>query len=237
MDNKGLMDAYDALSKAGDDMVAAFEKNSQGYGYKYASLQQFTGTVRRVLASRGLAIVQPIDYVNGEQILRTLIYYKGWHEPIVASVMPLKEFTRLADDPPEEGKKKQALHPGQKQGAGITYARKYAIQAILCLAPDETDLDLDNPKIAPKSAQKDEKKKEPPKKESTQAVPVVVVHPAPIEPEREKMLEGIRLLYKKDKGTIERVFAKNGVTSLDLRTCDLDIVRAIHHQINTGEIE
>jgi hypothetical protein len=212
----GLMAAYEALSKAGDDMVAAFEKNSQGYGYKYASLQQFTGTVRRVLAAHGLAIVQPIDYVNGEQILRTQIYYKGYHEPIVSSIVPLKEYTNLAD----EGGAKQKLHPGQKQGAGITYARKYAIQAILCLAPDETDFDLDDPRIAPQA----------PKKEVV-AAPKVAADPA-----REEMLSGLRIAYKADPEAVTNVLASHGLTTAEMQTCPLDKLKSVYDALNRGEV-
>jgi hypothetical protein len=135
----------------------------QGHGYKYASLQQFTGAVRSVFARYGLLIVQPIVYLHDKQFIRTDIYHESCDVPIVSSLVPLDPYAEMEDGIDRNtGKPKKTLHNGQKLGAGITYARKYALQAILCLAPDEPDLDLDSARLAPQA------ERDAPKKETTE---------------------------------------------------------------------
>jgi hypothetical protein len=128
------LEGYKALSVVGAELVGEFEKSKEGNCYKYAPLQEFTGTIRSAFSKHGLLMMQPIVLFEGKQYIKTLIYHVSCEEPICESMVPVDPYASTVNH----------LQNGQKIGAGITYARKYAIQAILCLSTDEASLDLDD---------------------------------------------------------------------------------------------
>lgn len=90
---------------------------------KFASLAGVMKTVRPVLAKHGLAIVQQPTNMDFEKpaLLTTLLHVSG--ASIVSDPFPLA-----------------VEKPGpQAQGAALTYARRYAVLAILGLVGDEDD--------------------------------------------------------------------------------------------------
>lgn len=100
---------------------------------KYASLDHIIATVRPILASHKLAIVQGSEVApTADTVLveTKLIHESGeWLSSSV--VMPLvgrmlKGGGRAAPDP-------------QSGGSAVTYGRRYGLSAILCLSTDEDD--------------------------------------------------------------------------------------------------
>ena len=189
-----------ALSEAGGELVSKFEKNQEGFGYKYAGLQQFTGAIRSVFAKYDLVIFQPLVTIDGQSYIRTIIYHTSCDEPIVSSDLPISDYVDV-----DLGSAKK-LHKGQKMGAGITYARKYAIQSILCLAPDEKELDLDSKTMA---VEEDKQEIESPKigRQSKKERG---------EPQRYELLAEIRKLANKNRLITKRTIESFGVKEEDL---------------------
>lgn len=91
------------------------------YQFRYATLDRITDMTRRVLAENGLCILQPIvSTERGPALVTRLLHESGqWMECEVAL--------------PPLGQNPQAF------GSVVTYVRRYAISAMLNIAPDEDD--------------------------------------------------------------------------------------------------
>ena len=113
-----------ALSKAQADITGALKDSSNPFfKSKYADLASCWDACRKQLAANNLAVIQTI-YVHWESgqtmLATTLVHSSGeW----IRSDLPV-----LAKD----------LSP-QAQGSGITYARRYALAAIVGLAQMDDD--------------------------------------------------------------------------------------------------
>ena len=93
--------------------------NTGTYSYKYADLASILDLVRPILAKHGLAIAQDVVMEDG----RLLIYTR-----LIHSSGECLDFGPLAGS---------VGTSWQQTGGGITYARRYALQAILGIAADE----------------------------------------------------------------------------------------------------
>ena len=103
----------------------AIGKSADGYGYKYAPLDRVIAAVRPVLASNGLSFVQmPGVSEHPDQIVLTsmLMHSSGEFLEETATI-PL----------PKVGKANEA----QCYGAGLTYLRRYSLEAMLGIATGE----------------------------------------------------------------------------------------------------
>ena len=90
------------------------------YKTKYATLDSVLDAVTEPLAANGLAIVQTVNPVAEQPILTTHLYHESGES--IESNYPLP-----------------AIADPQKLGAAITYARRYALCAILSVTADEDD--------------------------------------------------------------------------------------------------
>ncbi len=97
-------------------------KTSKGYNYQYADLATVWDSIRKPLSENGLAVVQTTDSddVGNPIIITTLIHTSGEWISGRLVVKPVKP------DP-------QAL------GSAITYGRRYALMAIVGVAPADDD--------------------------------------------------------------------------------------------------
>ena len=128
-----------ALAKAQMELKRAAKSASNPYfKSKYAGLDDVIEACRNVLNSHGIAVTQTVEYspertTRSEEgaalsstpqqtfLVTTLLY----GEQSIRSVMPLEY-------------KKADM---QSLGSAITYARRYSLQGICCLATDEPDDD------------------------------------------------------------------------------------------------
>lgn len=76
--------------------------------------------VTPALGKHGLAVIQTTALTDGKTVLQTHLYHESGES--ITSIYPLPE---IADS--------------QKFGAALTYARRYALCAILCVTADEDD--------------------------------------------------------------------------------------------------
>lgn len=101
-----------------DKTVQVRTKTGGTYTFAYAPLDTIMDKIRPALKSNGLAFMQSL---NGESLSTTLLHTSG--EWLASDPMPV----RVADSGP------------QAFGSAITYARRYALTAILGLVTEDDD--------------------------------------------------------------------------------------------------
>ncbi len=98
-------------------------KDKQGYNYRYTTLAYLIDMVRPLLKKHGLSVIQtPITDSRGIGTVTLLLHESGQY---IKSrfVMPLPKLS--------------GTNITQDAGAAISYARRYALSAVLGLASDE----------------------------------------------------------------------------------------------------
>ena len=110
-------------------------KDASGYGYKYTPLDTVVETITPLLAAVGLGYVQmpSNESESGLSLTTRLIHISGqWMESTLNIPIPVV------------GKSNEA----QAYGAALTYARRYALTAMLGIVADE-DVDANMPSEKP----------------------------------------------------------------------------------------
>jgi hypothetical protein len=121
MQTENTSDIAAALAKAQGAMVAAkFDKTNPHFKNKYASLAAVIDAIRKPLAENGLSYTQATEIRDGGFVLVTTL--RNASGQWIASEYPLPM-----------GAKPQEL------GSALTYARRYSLSAIACIAADEDD--------------------------------------------------------------------------------------------------
>lgn len=144
------------LSKKGEE---------SSYSYSYSNLADFLPDVREVLSAEGVALVQAVAFEgDGEHRHLALVTELVKGEQWVRSTIPL------------------AVHDGtttQQFGSEITYARRYALMALLGLAAVDDD---DDGKAATDAKPEPRKRAEPaPKREAAPPKPRDTLAPEEVE--------------------------------------------------------
>ena len=113
-----------ALAKAQGEMSSA-SKDTKGYNYKYADLASVWGACREPLSRNGLAVTQVETQNEHGDVLVTILGHSSgqW----IRSIMSI----RVKSD----GK----MNELQQRGSVLTYLRRYALSAIVGIAPAEDD--------------------------------------------------------------------------------------------------
>jgi hypothetical protein len=111
----------EALSKAQGAMSGALKDSTNPFfKSRYADLESVWSACRKPLSDNGLAIIQTTDYTEGVRIITTLVHSSGeW----VQGVLPI-----MAKDETPQG-----------IGSAITYARRYALAAIVGVYQTDDD--------------------------------------------------------------------------------------------------
>jgi len=116
-----------ALLDAQIELPVALERNAQGYGYRYTTLDKLLEVVRPVLNKHGLAVEQAICFTALPD---------GPPAPTLVTRLRHPESGETEGDtmllPPLDGNM-------QHHGSAITYARRYALAAMLGIASEEDD--------------------------------------------------------------------------------------------------
>ena len=112
-----LVAAQADLRNPGKDKTA----NTGTYSYRYADLASILDLVRPILAKHGLAVLQDVRMEEGRLLIFTRLLHSSGES---------LEFGPLAGS---------VGSSWQQTGGGITYARRYALQAALGIAADEDD--------------------------------------------------------------------------------------------------
>jgi len=127
-------------------------KTKEAYGYKYADLSSVLAEVRTVFSKHGLSFTQEVTATEKGISVKTLLIHTSGEWIEYLTIIPSISLKGTND--------------AQNAGAGITYARRYAISAIAGISSEE-DTDAaekntpKNPpqtKTQPKATQKAEDK-------------------------------------------------------------------------------
>lgn len=132
------MSLNEALATAQAELPKAEKSSANPYfKSKYAGLNEVIDAVRPVLNKYGIAVTQRVDFTpetvetspTGGEVRKALQAYLRTELALgsesISSIVPL------------EYKKGDA----QSLGSAITYARRYGLQSLVCLATDEPDDD------------------------------------------------------------------------------------------------
>ena len=164
------------------------------YSSRYADLASVVKAAQPVLAKHGLAVSQHPTVVDGEPSLTTYLLH--------SSGQSLVSTMRLC----------AAKHDPQGQGAAITYARRFAYQAVLGLVADDDD--DGNRATAVKQA------------EPKRGMPAGARSPADV---ARTDLAAMLKAKKLDMGVVAKRFADD--YGMDIREADKETVEAFHTKI------
>lgn len=132
-----INDLAAALAKAQGQITGALKDSANPFfKSKYADLASCWDACRKQLSENGLSVIQTTTVDNGHVLVETTLAHSSgqW----IRGSLPVK----VKDDGP------------QAQGSGITYARRYALAAIVGLAQIDDDAEAaqgrtDNPRKIP----------------------------------------------------------------------------------------
>ena len=135
MQSENIAELAAALSKAQANITGALKDSANPFfKSRYADLNSVWDACRKQLTDNGLSVIQTTDIVSDTVVVRTTLAHASgqW----ISGVLPVK----AKDDGP------------QAQGSGITYARRYALAAIVGLAQidDDAEAAQGRPGITPK---------------------------------------------------------------------------------------
>ena len=167
------------------------------YSSRYADLASVVKAAQPVLAKHGLAVSQHPTVVDGEPSLTTYLLH--------SSGQSLVSTMRLC----------AAKHDPQGQGAAITYARRFAYQAVLGLVADDDD--DGNRATAVKQA------------EPKRGMPAGARSPADV---ARTDLAAMLKAKKLDMGVVAKRFADD--YGMDIREADKETVEAFHTVMREG---
>lgn len=122
MQSEQINELAAALSKAQASITGALKDSANPFfKSKYADLASCWDACRKQLTDNGLAVIQTTDVIDGVVFVKTTLAHSSgqW----IVGALPVK----TKDESP------------QAQGSGITYARRYALAAIVGLAQIDDD--------------------------------------------------------------------------------------------------
>lgn len=111
-----LLKAQTEMSNPKKDASNPFFKS------KYADLNAVRDAVLPVLNKHGIIVLQPIVNIDGRNFVKTVLLHESG-EQIESETEII--YSRLND--------------AQAQGSGITYARRYGLQSLVCIGADDDD--------------------------------------------------------------------------------------------------
>lgn len=113
-----------AMSKLQGEIEDA-NKDSSGYGYKYADLSQVLGIIRPLLSKNGLSFTQHVSNADDKIMIETMVMHSSgqWMSSEIAM-------------PPVPSK---SMNAAQAVGSIITYGRRYALTAIFGITQTDDD--------------------------------------------------------------------------------------------------
>lgn len=112
-----------ALVKAQSEMSNAVKGNINPFlKNKYADLNAIRDAVIPTLNAHGIAVLQPMVTDNGKNYIRTTLLHESGE-------------TITSDTEIVQSKQNDA----QSQGSGITYARRYGLQSLVCIGAEDDD--------------------------------------------------------------------------------------------------
>jgi len=106
---------------------------------KYADLNAVREAVIPTLNKHGISVLQPIVHIDGKNFVKTVLLHESGE-----AIEGLTEIIYAK------------TNDAQAQGSGITYARRYGLQSLICVGADDDDGNSAStpPKATPKESPK-----------------------------------------------------------------------------------
>jgi len=130
---KALIEAQKEMGNAIKDSKNPFFKSS------YADLNSVREACMPSLNKHGIAVIQPIVNIEGKNFVKTVLLHESGEI--------IESFTEIVYSKPNDA---------QAQGSGITYARRYGLQSLVCIGAEDDD----GNKASEKATEKPAKAKE-----------------------------------------------------------------------------
>lgn len=112
-----------ALVKAQSEMSNPKKgANNPFFKSKYADLNAVREAVIPVLNENGITVLQPMVHLEGKNFIKTVLLHESGEM--------IESFTEIIYNKQNDA---------QAQGSGITYARRYGIQSLVCVGADDDD--------------------------------------------------------------------------------------------------
>lgn len=112
-----------ALVKAQSEMSNAVKGSSNPFfKSKYADLNAVREAVLPVLNTHGIAVLQPIVNIDGKNFVKTVLLHESGEQ--------IDSFTEIVYSKQNDA---------QAQGSGISYARRYGLQSLVCIGAEDDD--------------------------------------------------------------------------------------------------
>lgn len=122
---------FSALIKARTE-IETVVKDKDGYGYKYATLDNVISMLKGVLPKYGLGFAQFPESVNGKDGVTTIVMHESGEYMLARYEMEATEM--------------KGTNLTQQKGASITYTRRYALCSVFGIPTEEdTDGTVDTP--------------------------------------------------------------------------------------------
>ena len=112
-----------ALVKAQSEMSNAKKgATNPFFKSKYADLNSIREAALPVLNAHGITIIQPTCVLDGVNYVETILLHESGEY--------ISSLTQIVVD---------KMNDAQKHGSGLSYARRYALQSIVCLGAEDDD--------------------------------------------------------------------------------------------------
>ena len=142
---------------------------------KYADLNSVREASIPILNKYGISVLQPMVHIDGKNFIKTLLLHESGES--------IESHTEIIYS---------KLNDAQSQGSGITYARRYGLQSLVCIGADDDDGN---------SASKEIKPNEPKQKVEDNTQEFLDWK---VEIDKCKSMEDLGVLYNKNKESIEK---------------------------------
>lgn len=113
---KALLAAQKEMSNPKKDAKNPYFKS------KYSDLNSVREAVLPPLNQHGISVIQPLVNVDGRNFVKTVLLHESGEM--------LESFTEIIYS---------KMNDAQSQGSGITYARRYGLQSMVCVGADDDD--------------------------------------------------------------------------------------------------
>lgn len=131
--SESIINISAALLKVQNQFIV-ISKQSSGQRNTYASYDQLIREAKPILTEAGLLLLQPVDHHEGQQAIRTrLIHVESGEYFESCSII------HMMDVKSKQGE--STINEAQQAGGGISYAKRYALAAMLAWATGDYDYD------------------------------------------------------------------------------------------------
>lgn len=121
--NESQTEIAKAFIKAQSEMANAVKGTTNPFlKNKYADLNAVREAVIPTLNKYGIAVLQPLVTIEGKNYVKTLLLHE--------SGQTMESLTEIIY---------ARQNDAQAQGSGITYARRYGLQSLVCIGADDDD--------------------------------------------------------------------------------------------------